>query len=432
MPAHEAESRPCPLAVDDETLADLHDRIRRTRWTDSIAGAGWSHGTSIAYLRELAAYWVDGFDWRAQERMLNERLPGWVVEIDGRSVHYARCPGVGPDPMPLVLLHGWPGSYAEMYKIAPQLADPAAHGGDPADAFDVIVPSLPGHGLSEAVLEPGFGADECSDVVRTLMVDVLGSAVVRRAGRRPRRVRVGGARPSPRRRRDRHPPQPRDGDPRHRRRDDRRRTAVARRPAELVRRRGRLHRDPGHAPADARVRAQRLTRRAARVDRREVARVERLPRRHRVVLHQGRAADERDDLLGHADDPLVDALLLRAPRATRRSRCARSASTCPPAWRCSRPRSCACRAKRWRASTTCASGPTCRSAVTSPRWSSPTRSSRTSGASSARCARVELQLTLRNVLWSVCANGSSNSFILSIVVSWYDQLPSSLMSMVTV
>jgi len=172
--AHETESSPCPLEVDDETLADLHDRIRRTRWTDGIAGAGWSHGTSIAYLRELATYWVDGFDWRAQERLLNERLPGRAAEVDGRRVHYARCEGVGPDPLPLVLLHGWPGSYAEMYKVAPLLADPGAHGGDPADAFDVIVPSLPGHGLSEAVLEPGFGADECSDVVRALMTDVLG------------------------------------------------------------------------------------------------------------------------------------------------------------------------------------------------------------------------------------------------------------------
>ena len=175
MPAHETESRPCPLAVDDETLADLHDRIRRTRWTDSIAGAGWSHGTSIEYLRELATYWVDGFDWRAQERMLNERLPG----LGRRRSTAGTCtthaaPARGPTPLPLVLLHGWPGSYAEMYKIAPMLADPAAHGGDPADAFDVIVPSLPGHGLSEAVLEPGFGADECSDVVRSLMVDVLG------------------------------------------------------------------------------------------------------------------------------------------------------------------------------------------------------------------------------------------------------------------
>ena len=98
MSAHETESSPCPLEVDDETLADLHDRIRRTRWTDGIAGAGWSHGTSIAYLRELATYWVDGFDWRAQERLLNERLPGRAAEVDGRRVHYARCEGVGPDP----------------------------------------------------------------------------------------------------------------------------------------------------------------------------------------------------------------------------------------------------------------------------------------------------------------------------------------------
>ena len=162
------------MAVDDEVLDDLYQRVRRTRWTDSVAGAGWSHGTSIGYLRELASYWVDGFDWRAQERLLNDRLPGWAVDVVGRRVHYARCPGVGPDPLPLVLLHGWPGSFVEMSKIAPVLADPGGHGGDPTDAFEVVVPSLPGHGFSEAVLEPGFGADQCADVVRALMTDALG------------------------------------------------------------------------------------------------------------------------------------------------------------------------------------------------------------------------------------------------------------------
>jgi pimeloyl-ACP methyl ester carboxylesterase len=155
-------------------LDDLRERVRRTRWTDAITGAGWAHGASVEYLRELAAYWVDRFDWRAQERLLDERLPGWCVEIDGRRVHYARRGGVGPDPLPLVLLHGWPGSFVEMAELAPRLADPAASGGDPRDAFDVVVPSLPGHGFSDAVLEPGFGADECADVVHRLMTSVLG------------------------------------------------------------------------------------------------------------------------------------------------------------------------------------------------------------------------------------------------------------------
>lgn len=167
---------PWPLEVDDEVLEDLRQRIRRTRWSDSVAGAGWSHGTSVEYLRELSAYWADGFDWPSQQHLINARLPGWMVEVDGRRLHFARCPGMGPAPLPLVLLHGWPGSFFEMYKIAPALADPAADGGDPRDAFEVIVPSLPGHGFSEPVLLPGFGADECSDVVRALMVDGLGLA----------------------------------------------------------------------------------------------------------------------------------------------------------------------------------------------------------------------------------------------------------------
>jgi pimeloyl-ACP methyl ester carboxylesterase len=164
---------PCPIAVDDVVLEDLFDRVRRTRWPDSVAGADWSHGTSIEYLRHLASYWIDGFDWRAQERLINDRLPGWAVDVGGRRLHYARRPGVGPQPLPLVLLHGWPGSFVEMYKMAPLLADPAAHGADPADAFEVIVPSLPGHGFSPAVLEAGFGADECADVIRDLMTGPL-------------------------------------------------------------------------------------------------------------------------------------------------------------------------------------------------------------------------------------------------------------------
>lgn len=163
-----------PVDIDDAVLADLVERVRRTRWTDRIGGSGWSYGADVDYLEALATYWADGFDWRAQERLLNERLPGWAATVDGRRVHFAHLPGRGPAPLPLVLLHGWPGSFVEMYKLAPLLADPVAHGADPADAFEVIVPSLPGHGLSEPVLEPGFGADQCADVVHRLMTDVLG------------------------------------------------------------------------------------------------------------------------------------------------------------------------------------------------------------------------------------------------------------------
>ena len=165
---------PAPLAVGDDELEDLYDRVRRTRWPDSVRGSGWSHGTDIAYLRELAEYWSTDFDWRVQERLLNERLPSWTTEIEGRRFHYSRCEGRGPAPVPLLLLHGWPGSFAEMYKVAPALADPGAHGGDPADAFDVIVPSLPGHGFSDAVLDRPFGADECADLLASFVREQLG------------------------------------------------------------------------------------------------------------------------------------------------------------------------------------------------------------------------------------------------------------------
>ncbi|HVM64583.1 MAG TPA: epoxide hydrolase, partial [Acidimicrobiales bacterium] len=172
--AGRAAPEPFGLAVADELLDDLADRVRRTRWTDAIPGSGWMFGADAGYLRKLADYWVDGFDWRAQERLLNARLPGYITELDGRRLHFAHVPGEGPRPMPLVLLHGWPGSFAEMYKVAPLLAGPAAHGGDARDAFHVVVPSLPGHGFSDAVLAPGFGADECAAIVRSVMVDVLG------------------------------------------------------------------------------------------------------------------------------------------------------------------------------------------------------------------------------------------------------------------
>ena len=165
--------RPFAIHVDDAVIVDLQARIRRTRWPVTPANEGWSLGADVNYIRSLASYWVDEYDWREQERMLNDRLPGWLATIAGRTVHFARCEGRGPAPLPLLLLHGWPGSFVEMYKIAPALADPAAHGGDPRDAFDVIVPSLPGHGFSDPPVEVGFGADQCAGVMHTLMTDVL-------------------------------------------------------------------------------------------------------------------------------------------------------------------------------------------------------------------------------------------------------------------
>jgi pimeloyl-ACP methyl ester carboxylesterase len=162
------------IRVDDAVIEDLHRRIRRARWPSAVHGEGWLLGSDVEYIRELSAYWIDGYDWRAHERALNERLPGWIATLHGAQVHFARLPGRGPAPLPLLLLHGWPGSFVEMAKVAPALADPAAHGGDPADAFEVVVPSLPGHGFSTPPASPGFGADQCADLMCALMTDVLG------------------------------------------------------------------------------------------------------------------------------------------------------------------------------------------------------------------------------------------------------------------
>jgi pimeloyl-ACP methyl ester carboxylesterase len=167
-------SRPAPFAVpvDESALDDLRRRLEHTRWPDTLGG--WTHGTDLDVMRGLTDHWLHSFDWAAQAAMLDRVLPSSMVEIDGLQVHVARLAGHGPDPFPLLLMHGWPGSYTEMVELAPRLADPGAYGGDPADAFDVIVPSLPGHGFSQRPTEATFGADECARIMRTLMVDVLG------------------------------------------------------------------------------------------------------------------------------------------------------------------------------------------------------------------------------------------------------------------
>lgn len=159
------------VAIADEVLDDLAARLDRTRWPDQVAGADWDYGTELSYLKELVGYWRHDFDWRAQERRLNE-LPQYVVRIGGLNIHFAHLCGNGPEPLPLVITHGWPSSFCEMYGIARRLADPAADGADPADAFDVVVPSLPGFGFSE---RPGRRGPVPTDRLwRELMTEVLG------------------------------------------------------------------------------------------------------------------------------------------------------------------------------------------------------------------------------------------------------------------
>ena len=133
-----------------EVLADLRTRLRATRWPDAPADAGWSLGTEVGYLRELVAYWADGFDWAAQEAAL-ARLPRLRVRVGGLGIHFVHARAVAPTGpvLPLVLSHGWPDSFWRYSKVIPLLTDPGAHGADPADAFDVVVPDMPGYGYSD-------------------------------------------------------------------------------------------------------------------------------------------------------------------------------------------------------------------------------------------------------------------------------------------
>ena len=168
-----AAPEPFSIHVDDAVLDDLRARLDATRWPDEVDGAGWTMGSNLAYMKDLAAYWRDGYDWREQERRLNA-LPQFRAEIDGLGIHFVHIEGKGPDPCPLIVSHGWPGSFFEMYKIAGPLTDPAAHGGDSADAFHLVVPSLIGYGFSDASREPGMTTHRMAELFGRLMIDTLG------------------------------------------------------------------------------------------------------------------------------------------------------------------------------------------------------------------------------------------------------------------
>jgi len=164
---------PFTIAVADDVLADLRRRLAATRWPDEVDGAGWDYGANLAYLKDLVAYWRDGFDWRAQEATLNQYAQ-YRADIDGVSVHFVHERGRGPSPLPLIITHGWPSSFAQMLTIVPLLTDPARYGGDPADAFDVVVPSLPGFGFSDRPRARGMNGQRIADLWARLMTDTLG------------------------------------------------------------------------------------------------------------------------------------------------------------------------------------------------------------------------------------------------------------------
>ncbi len=164
------QATPFTIQVSDATLSDLAARLQHVRWPDAAEGAGWAHGVDLAYLKELVAYWQNSYDWRKYEAQINA-LPNFKVAIDGVTVHFVHVRGKGPNPKPLLLTHGWPDSFYRFHKIIPMLTDPAQFGGNAEDAFDVIVPSIPGFGFSD---RKAMSSGAVADLWAKLMTEVLG------------------------------------------------------------------------------------------------------------------------------------------------------------------------------------------------------------------------------------------------------------------
>ena len=146
---------PFRIDVSQADLDDLTQRLRGTRFPPPLPGDGWDLGVPVAYLRQLVDHWLHAYDWRAQEAALNEQ-PQFTTEIDGQTIHFLHVRSPEPDALPLVLTHGWPGSFVEFLDVIGPLSDPRSHGGDPADAFHLVIPSLPGFGFSGPVTEAGW------------------------------------------------------------------------------------------------------------------------------------------------------------------------------------------------------------------------------------------------------------------------------------
>jgi pimeloyl-ACP methyl ester carboxylesterase len=161
------------LHIPEAAVTDLRVRLARTRFPDQAPGPAWAYGTDLGYMQELVEYWQTRFDWRAQEVRLNT-FPHYRTALSDIDLHFLQVPGRGPSPCPLLLLHGWPGSVFEFLDIIPRLTNPAQFGGDPADAFTVVAPSLPGYGLSFKPGQCRFGVEEIADCMAMLMAERLG------------------------------------------------------------------------------------------------------------------------------------------------------------------------------------------------------------------------------------------------------------------
>lgn len=162
------EVTPFRIDTPESDLDDLRERLRRTRWPEAETVDDWSQGIPLAYVQELTGYWADRFDWRSTEALLN-RLPQFRTDIDGLAIHFIHARSPHPDALPLIITHGWPGSVVEFLKVIGPLTDPPAHGGDAADAFHVVCPSLPGFGFSDKPSRTGWSTDHIARAWAQLM-----------------------------------------------------------------------------------------------------------------------------------------------------------------------------------------------------------------------------------------------------------------------
>ncbi|CAN5227267.1 epoxide hydrolase [soil metagenome] len=171
-PRH-SDVTPFQVAIPESDLEDMKSRIRNTRWAPDFGNEDWGYGVERGWLEDMTRYWSEEFDWRDQERQINE-FPQFMVEIDGIPIHFIHVKGKGPSPKPLILSHGWPWTFWDWRKVILPLSDPAAYGGNAEDAFDIIVPSLPGFGFSVPLRDTNVGARKIADLWHLLMTDVLG------------------------------------------------------------------------------------------------------------------------------------------------------------------------------------------------------------------------------------------------------------------
>ena len=261
------------LHVPDAQIEDLKARLVRTRLPDQAPNSRWEYGADLTYMRSLIEYWRTSFDWRAQEAKLNA-FPQFKVPLANIDVHYLNVPGNGPDPKPLLLMHGWPGSVFEFIDMIPRLTDPTRFGGKAEDAFTVIAPSLPGYGLSFRPNQERFTIPEIADCFAELMTSVLGFKRFGAQGGDWGAFTCSGARSASPDKAHWYSPQHAVHQPLHldaERNQHGRGATLLRGHQALVQGRDRLHPDTRHAAADACLCVDELTGGARGVDCREIS-----------------------------------------------------------------------------------------------------------------------------------------------------------------